>query len=204
MLTPPVAAIPVPIATVSTVTPDSTNRPSSVTSIATAGAGDNVGALRTGDVVPSTAAPAPACPVVAGAIGDCSRLRAPGPQCESFQDTKDACTLYSTALQPRVAQKAVACILSKSGQRGVCDFRLTDTCIRAAVVDACIDPAVDATCTAIAANCGRGRRPLAGGRMITKESCMHALSAVSGTNRQGVTSCITEGCGVDACFYGLQ
>ena len=111
---------------------------------------------------PSTTGPS--CPDsdnMIGTPGNCGLLKAPGPQCESFADTKDECGHMAKGLKPRVAQRAVDCFLSKSGQKSVCDFQLPQNCAVEAIAEACIDPAVGPACDSILSNCtphGRGRR----------------------------------------------
>ena len=138
-----------------------------------------------------------------GAPGNCAALKAPGPQCESFMDTKTECGHLAKGLKPRSAQRAVDCFLSKSGLKSVCDFQLPETCALEAIADACVDPSVGAACDSLLANCPRGRgRPNSGA--LTRETCMHALSAVTPRNRSAVMSCVAESCGVSGCFYDLK
>lgn len=154
----------------------------------------------------SSSAPLPpGCPDsdnMVGTVGSCATLKAPGPQCESFNDTKDDCNHLARGFKPRVAQKAVACILAKSGTQGVCDFQLVQKCAASAAADSCLDPATGPTCDTIVSTCGgRGRSR---GPAVTKIACMHALSSLTGSNRSRVGSCIAESCGVDLCFYDLK
>jgi hypothetical protein len=154
--------------------------------------------------VPNSAYAGIVCPVTTGTIGDCGTLRPPGPSCEGFDDLKETCSTLARSLQPRVAQKAVACILAKSGTRAMCDFRTPSRCVLGALAAACTDPAVETTCASIASNCGPGRVPLGGAPMITKPPCIQALSAVSGPQRDSVRSCVSEECSLNSCFLGLQ
>jgi hypothetical protein len=149
----------------------------------------------------------PSCPDsdnMIGTPGNCGLLKAPGPQCESFADTKEECGHMAKGLKPRVAQRAVDCFLSKSGQKSVCDFELPQACVVQAIAEACIDPAVGAACDSILSNCtphGRGRHAKID---LTRETCMRALSAVTSRNRGAVMSCVAESCSVSSCFYDLK
>lgn len=155
----------------------------------------------------STAPLPPGCPDsdnMVGTVGNCGTLRAPGPQCESFNDTKDDCSHLARGFKPRVAQKAVACILAKSGTQAICDFQLTQKCSASAAADSCLDPATGPTCDSIMAACSGGGRGRGRGTPLTKVACMHALSSLTGSNRSRVGSCIAESCGVELCFYDLK
>jgi hypothetical protein len=155
------------------------------------------------DAGSATAPPLAGCPDsdnMVGTPGSCSGLRAPGPQCESFTDTKQQCDRFAHGMKPRAAQRAVACLLAKSGSKAICDFEATQKCALEAIEASCIDPGTGPTCDAVVQNCGRGR----GRPSITKAACMHALSALSGSNRARVATCMTESCGVQYCFYDLK
>lgn len=166
-----------------------------------------------GPVVPAASATTttavgtgPSCPDsdnMVGTPGNCGLLKAPGPQCESFADTKAECGRLAKSLKPKLAQRAVDCFLSKSGLRTVCDFQLPETCAMEAVAEACIDPSVGSACDSILNNCprGRGRRGSSG---LSRDECMRALSAVTPRNRSSVMSCVAESCSIGSCFYDLQ
>ena len=173
-----------------------------------------MGPTREGTPIASATAPAtsassaplpPGCPDsdnMVGTVGNCNTLRAPGPQCESFNDTKDDGGHLARGFKPRVAQKAVACILAKSGTQAICDFSLVQKCSASAAADSCLDPATGPACDTIMSTCaGRGRGR---GTTLTRVACMHALSALTGSNRSRVGSCIAESCGVELCFYDLK
>lgn len=124
----------------------------------------------------------------------CSGLRAPpGPHCESFSDTLSDCNSMRTGLQPRVAEKAVQCLLLKSGKRDICQFDVANKCGLAATKDACIDSFSDQPCRQAVAACGRRSS-------LTLQRCQQVLSAVAPRSRRAVMSCITEGCSVDYCL----
>lgn len=125
----------------------------------------------------------------------CSGLRAPGPQCESFSDTVSECNTMRTGLQPRVAEKAVQCLLQKSGKRDICQFDVANKCALAASKDACVDAFSEQPCRAAVAQCGGARHGA-----LTLQRCQQVLSSVMPRHRRAVISCITEGCGVDYCL----
>ncbi len=139
------------------------------------------------------------CPVVTGVVGDCTTLKAPpGPHCESFADTKSECEHFATTLQPRVAQKAIACVLATSGTRAVCDFDLTAKCAYGATANACVDATLAPKCDAAIAACG-GKKA-----SFSKADCLRVASAVSAGQRTSILTCIAESCGTTNCLYGLS
>jgi hypothetical protein len=149
----------------------------------------------------------PSCPDsdnMVGAPGNCGALKAPGPQCESFADTKDECGHLAKGLKPKLAQRAVDCFLSKSGTKAVCDFQLPENCAVEAVAEACIDPSLASTCDSIMTNCPRGRGGRHNAGAVTRDLCLHALSAVTSRNRSAVISCVAESCSISGCFYELK
>ncbi len=142
---------------------------------------------------------ATSCPVLTGVVGDCTTLKAPpGPHCESFADTKSECEHFATTLQPRVAQKAIACVLATSGTRAVCDFDLTAKCAYGATANACVDATLAPKCDAAIAACG-GKKA-----KFSKADCLRVASAVGTGQRTSTLSCIAESCGTASCLYGLS
>jgi hypothetical protein len=125
----------------------------------------------------------------------CGTLRAPGPQCESFSDTKSMCGKLAKGLRPRVAEKAVDCILAKSGKQTVCDFNLANLCAVAAMQKACIEPATQASCTQLVRSCGG---------TLQMRDCQVLLSSVTNRNRRSMIACMTEGCSADYCMYNVE
>ncbi len=125
----------------------------------------------------------------------CGTLRAPGPTCESFTDTKAMCGKLARGLRPRVAEKAVDCMLTKSGKQAVCDFNLANQCGMLAVQKACIEPSTQAACAPVVRACGGA---------VQMRDCQLLLSAVTSKNRRNMISCITEGCSVDYCMYDIE
>ena len=151
-------------------------------------------AATVGDIAPE----AGPCDSAAGKPGDCAALRAPGPQCESFSDTRRMCGVWRKGFQPRVAEKAVGCLLAMSGTRDVCDPSRIEACALQALRSACADTSAEARCDAIVAGCAGLRYAT-----VTRSACVAALSAVVPWSRPRLASCMTEGCSVDGCFYDL-
>ncbi|UQA59438.1 hypothetical protein [Polyangium aurulentum] len=125
----------------------------------------------------------------------CAPLRAPGPQCESFADTKDMCNKLSHGLRPRVAEAAVDCILAKSGKQAICSFEVANQCATAAARKACIEPKTQAACAPLVRACN--------GQLAMKD-CQSMLSAVTEKNRRRMLTCMTEGCSADYCMYEVE
>ncbi|MBI5531751.1 MAG: hypothetical protein HY898_03475 [Deltaproteobacteria bacterium] len=144
------------------------------------------------------AAPA-TCGNTTGRVGSCAGLRAPGPSCESFQDTQQTCTEFASGMQPRAAEKAIACLNARSGRAAICQFNVTQVCAAEALKSVCIEPFTDAPCRAAMSNCSGMR-----GSKLTMQQCQRALSSVKPRNRAAVLSCISEGCAADYCFYNLH
>jgi hypothetical protein len=131
-----------------------------------------------------------------GRVSSCRTLRPPGPMCESFDDTLDLCDGFATGMQPRAAEKAVACLLARSGQRSICQFDVGQKCAVEALKSVCLEPYSDQPCRTVMVSC-RGTK-------LTQQQCQRALSAVKGRNRLQLLTCISEGCSVDYCFYNLS
>ncbi|MDI1478405.1 hypothetical protein [Polyangium sp. y55x31] len=126
----------------------------------------------------------------------CSTLRAPGPQCESFTDTRDMCGKLAHGLQPSVAEKAVDCLLAKSGKQSLCTFDAANQCGMSAVRKvSCIEPFTQSACAPVVKACG-GR--------LTMKDCQALLSSVTSKNRQNMIACVTEGCSIDYCMYSVE
>lgn len=125
----------------------------------------------------------------------CNTLRAPGPQCESFLDTKGMCTKLARGLKPRVAEKAVDCLLAKSGKQSICDFRVGSECAMSAVRKACIEPSTQSTCAPVVRACSGN---------LSMKDCQSLLSAVEAKHRRSMVSCMTEGCSIDYCMYDIE
>jgi hypothetical protein len=101
----------------------------------------------------------------------------------------------SRGLRPRVAEKAVDCILSKSGKQSICDFRGANECALAAVHKACIEPSTQSSCTPVVRACNG---------QLSMRDCQSLLSAVTDKHRREMLSCVTEGCSIDYCLYNIE
>lgn len=125
----------------------------------------------------------------------CNTLRAPGPQCESFADTRLMCGKLARGLRPRVAEKVVDCILAKSGKQSVCDFNLANQCGISAVQKGCVEQSAQTPCAPIVRKCGG---------TLQMRDCQALLSSVTNKNRRNMIACMTEGCSVDYCMYDVE
>jgi hypothetical protein len=125
----------------------------------------------------------------------CGTLRAPGPQCESFSDTKRMCGKLARGLRPRVAEKAVDCMVAKSGKQAICDFNLANQCGLAALQNGCVEPSAQSACTPLVKQCGGS---------LQMRDCQALLSSVTSKNRRNMISCMTEGCSVEYCMYDVE
>ena len=133
-----------------------------------------------------------------GRVGSCSTLRAPGPNCESFADTQQQCEAFASGMHPKAAEKAVACLLARSGQRSICQFDVGQKCAVESLKSVCIEPYSAQPCRSVMSVCSGQRF-----NKLTLQQCQRALSAVKGRNRLSLVTCITESCAVDYCFYNL-
>jgi hypothetical protein len=109
------------------------------------------------------------------------------------------CGRWQKGFTPRVAEKAVACLLAMSGKRDICDFQRPHRCAIAALSSACADPGVAAACDTIMAGCAGAKYG-----NLTGPVCHAALAAVTPTNRAKLTTCMAEGCSADYCFWDIQ
>ncbi len=125
----------------------------------------------------------------------CSTLRAPGPQCESFSDTKMICGKFARGLRPHVAEKAVDCLVAKSGKQAICDFSIAAQCGMAAVQKGCVEPSTQSACQPIVRKCGNS---------LQMRDCQALLSSVVSKNRRAMISCMTEGCALEYCMWDIE
>lgn len=146
---------------------------------------------------------AQSCRPTLNAVGSPARceLSAPGPSCESFDDTTKECPTLKGLLKPRVAEAAVACLRRKSGTREICEFNVTSICAYEALGSACLDPAAKTACDAVMARCGSGPR----GRYskMSRESCEAGVSGIADSKRRKFISCISESCRFETCLAYL-
>lgn len=138
----------------------------------------------------------PAADNMKGNPGSCANLKAPGPTCESFNDTKAQCNNLRTMFKPRVAEKIVECHQRRSQTVNICKFNLANDCVIEALPETCIDPGAASTCKPVMQKCGTTRW----GKM-SAESCAAAVSAISDAQKTKFVSCITEFCRLETCVY---
>jgi hypothetical protein len=132
---------------------------------------------------------------VSGAALACAQLRAPpGPHCESFHSLQAECESIVGALEPGAGQRAINCLLAKSGTRAICDFVATPKCAEQSLSGVPLRPATTRLCRSVARNCGRG---------ITQGKCESFLSAVAPPNDAQLVTCLTESCSLTPCFFEL-
>lgn len=130
-----------------------------------------------------------------GIIPACA-IKAPGPTCESIDDTKAECPTLTRLLKPRVAAAAIACLNRRSGTRDICEFNVSSICAYEALGSACLDPAASAPCARVMARCGTGSK-------MSRSSCEAGYSAIVESKRSRFLSCITESCRFETCLTYL-
>ena len=130
------------------------------------------------------------CSNADGAPPQCS-LRAPGPQCESFADTKKECPVVRGLLDARVAEAFVRCLNRKSGTQAICDFESASSCFADAMRVACIEPDTEPTCRKLVRECDDKIR---GQHELTTESCQRLLSATSKSQHRRLVTSMSESC----------
>lgn len=130
----------------------------------------------------------------------CSPLTAPSPTCEDFDgegfpETKAECGHLAERLAPRVAEKAVDCLLAKSGSRDLCFFNITGLCAYQALANVCVEPSAKPVCARIVKTCADAPEA-----RITQEACEAGLSAQKDDQRPKFVACMTEFCDVGSCL----
>ena len=103
------------------------------------------------------------------------------------------CDDYRRYFKPKIAERAVACVLAQS-PREARDGCRTYQCGDEALAGACIDPSVDATCSAVARSC-----------KTTMDSCRGLLSGMNAAGRANIAACAAKGCpyGLWSCVEGI-
>jgi hypothetical protein len=150
--------------------------------------------IATGPWVPQCRAkPAPRpsgaqCADDRGTPGDCKRLGcAPGAwECSRCED-------YKKYFRPKIAERAVACMLSKRDKSGCGPYRCGDEALRGA----CLDSSVDAMCATVARKC-----------KTTVDECRGMLSGMNAAGRGKMVACANQGScngatGLWSCVEGL-
>jgi hypothetical protein len=132
--------------------------------------------------------PAARCNDDTGSPGGCSGVKRNG-SCGEFPFVRDQCNDYIAALKPRVAERAVSCILALSGER-VCDACNTYRCGYEAVMGACPDPSAATECASIQRACPN----------VSAAECTSYLSGLSSGGRRKMVQCMSN---KSACGWGL-
>lgn len=144
----------------------------------------------------------PVCDDTAGSPGDCPAM---GPAdegvCTNFAAKR--CAEFKTAFKPKVAQSAVACLKSLTGN-AACDPSRVNLCGHSALMAACPEPTPDATkadtstptppspvvtaCESIAKSCAG--QPLG----PTVADCRQTLSGMTDVGRASMVDCMSTHC----------
>jgi hypothetical protein len=153
------------------------------------------------DPGPAWAQPRPGLPARDPVLSQrCAAIKRPGPVCESFADTIDSCSLYSTVMVPKAASAAVKCLTQRSGTKRICQFGVDATCALQGTKAAPRNPSAKSICASILSSCaGSGYR----GKDLTRANCEAALSGYDSSVRSQLVSCATEFCELGPCFYSL-
>lgn len=140
------------------------------------------------------------CQNADGAPPQCS-LRAPGPQCESFADTKKECPVVRGLLDARVAEPFVRCLNRKSGTQAICDFESASSCFADAIKVACIEPDTEPSCRKLVRECNDTMR---GQHELTLTGCQRLLSATSKSQHRRLVTSMSESCSARIGYWDLS
>jgi hypothetical protein len=127
-----------------------------------------------------------------GVPGSCAAVRLPG-GCSSFPFICEHCEGYKAFFKPRIAQRAVECVVAQRGH-DLGDGCRTYQCGDEALQSACPDRSADQPCRTIAAQC-----------QTTREECRSLLSGMNAAGRARVASCAAQGCsfGIWSCIESM-
>ena len=145
----------------------------------------------------------PMCDDSVGSAADCPAM---GPAdeavCSNFAAKR--CAEYKTAFKPKVAQTAVACLKSLTGN-AMCDASRVNLCGHAALMSACPEPAPDpskagtASATppsAVVTACDSIIKGCAAQAMTPSlADCRQTLSGMSDAGRASMVECMATHCG---------
>ena len=152
------------------------------------------------------------CTDAIGSPASCKAMAAPR-GCGSFPFPRSKCDGFAASMKPKIAERAVACVVALSGKE-VCDACLTYRCGYEALMSACVDVTADVDCAAIAKSCagpnpsGPSRRaPTTPTGTVTMTECRAYLSGLAPTGRRKMVQCMVPGQGCDwglySCAEGL-
>ena len=127
-------------------------------------------------------------------------LKAPGPTCESFNDTKQECPTMNKLLKPRVAAAAIDCMNRRSGTKEICEFNVSSICAYEALESACLDPSAKAACNKVMSRCGG---PRGNYNKMMRDACEAGVSGIADAKRTKFIACISESCRFETCLTYL-
>jgi hypothetical protein len=130
----------------------------------------------------------PLCNDALGAADDCRKAF-----CRELPFVCDQCNAYKRYFKPRVAERAVACVIGQTerqAQDGCQTYRCGDRALKAA----CLDSTTDAMCVGIARAC-----------KVSVDDCRGMLSGMNDAGRQKMAMCAVQGCpyGLWSCVEGI-
>ena len=128
------------------------------------------------------------CDDAHGAPGDCRKV-----DCRRLPFICEHCEDYKKVFKPKIAERAVACVVAQSGgQLG--DGCRTYQCGDEALQGACLDLAADPACWVVSKACN-----------ASMDECRGLLSGMNDAGRQKMLACAAGGCrfGLWSCVEGL-
>jgi hypothetical protein len=129
-----------------------------------------------------------ACDDDHGSPGDCRKA-----DCRRLPFICEHCEEYRRFFKPKIAERAVACVVAQSGAQ-LGDGCRTYQCGDEALGGACLDTAADPTCAVVARSCS-----------TSVDECRGMLSGMNDAGRQKILACAQAGCrfGLWSCVEGL-
>jgi len=133
----------------------------------------------------------------------CQTLKPPpGPHCESFHSTVEECEIFGRVLRPEAAERAVECLVAKSGHHDICTYEAAGQCFIVGSLAVHPEPDTTKPCTRVLSNCGSGG--MHPSQDLNAMTCRTALSAVKSDRREILVSCMNESCTIGGCLYDLD
>jgi hypothetical protein len=128
------------------------------------------------------------CDDLHGSPGDCRKA-----DCRRLPFICEHCEDYKRFLKPKIAERAVACVVAQTGPQ-LGDGCRTYQCGDEALAGACIDPMADPACLVVSRACN-----------VTMDACRGLLSGMNDAGRAKVVGCAASGCqfGLWSCVEGL-
>lgn len=131
--------------------------------------------------------PKAACNEAVGAPGACALMQRCSTGDQPF--SRQRCEDYKKFFKPKVAERAVACMI-KLSRTAVCDACNAYRCGDEALKTSCPDTSAEPSCNQIVAKC----------RSVTKTDCMLYLSGMNAVGRAKMVSCMST---PSSCRFGL-